>query len=61
MKFCFLEILSDYDHYSILILKLGLEYAFIKSYTNSLVISNIVSVCNIYRCSAYLVILIVTF
>ena len=35
-------ILSDYVQYSILILRLGLEYTFVKSYTNTLVISNIV-------------------
>ena len=34
------EILSDYVQYSILILRLGLEYTFLKSYTNTLVISN---------------------
>ena len=39
------EILSDYVRYAILILRLGLEYTFVKSYTNTLVISNIVSVC----------------
>jgi len=40
------EILSDYVHYAILILRLWLEYTFVKSYTNTLVISNIVSVCS---------------
>ena len=35
-------ILSGYVRYAILILRLWLEYTFVKSYTNTLVISNIV-------------------
>ena len=49
MNCSFVRILSDYVRYAILILRLGLEYTFVKSYTNTLaVISNIVFSMQIY-------------